>query len=169
MARRHYRGLVKFPGLGFLPKVPSSVKPADVAVGVGLGIAGTLALGKVATMTPMLPAIVTDNMGIAGGVASAALLYVAQKKKNPARAAGHAIGALLGAAAVWLTPKISAAAGMAGLVKFPGLNGVLMQNPRLMGFNGPIFANPNTNLNMGRLARMQGLGDDNDDGNFPAP
>jgi hypothetical protein len=32
---------------------------------------------------------------------------------------------------------------------------------------GPIFNNPNVNL--ARLSRMQGLGDENEDGLFPAP
>ncbi len=175
--RRHYRGLVRFPGLGFLPKVPSSVRPVDVAVGAGLGIAGTLALTKAATMTSAIPSIVTDNIGIAGGVVTAGALYFAQKRKNPARAAGHAIGALLGAAVVWATPKVVAAAGMAGLINMPqGMGGPIFANPRthasgagLSGFRGPIFANPNTNANLGRLARMQGVGDENEDGMFPAP
>lgn len=164
MARRKsYRGFVKFPGLGALvPSIPSSVKPLDVALGAGLGIAGTLALGKVASMVPQIPAVVSDNLGLAGGLATAGVLYYAQKRRNPSRAAGHAIGALLGAAVVWATPKIASAAGMAGMVRFPGLGGQYVQNPRLQGFNGQIFANPQTNLNMARLARMQGLGDDDD-------
>ncbi len=171
MSRRHksYRGLVRFPGLGFLPKVPSSVKPVDVALGAGLGIAGTIGLNKLATAVPSIPSVVTDNIGLAGGALTAGVLYFAQKRKNPARAAGHAIGALLGAAVVWATPKIMSMPGLSGLVRFPGLGAPYFQNPRMAGFRGPILANPQTAANFGHLARMQGVGDDNEDGLFPAP
>ncbi len=100
MAR--FKGLVKFPGLGLLPKVPSSVKPTDVAVGVLAGAAGSIALNKVAPSLTMLPAFVTSNLDVAGGLAAAGVLYFAQKKSNPSRAAGHMVGALVGTAAAWL-------------------------------------------------------------------
>ncbi len=170
--RRHYRGmgsLVRFPGLGFLPKIPSSVKPTDVAVGVALGFAGGIALKKGTEAAGiMLPAIVPTP--VLGGVASAAVLYLAQKKKNPNRAAGHAVGALLGGLAVWGYSQLQAAgfAGYSDLRTLPaGYGAPIFDNPRLSGFGGPIFDNPR--LNMARLAGLQGLGDDNEDGMFPAP
>ena len=174
--------LVKFPGLGFL-KAPSSVKPMDVVVGAVAGAVGTIALAKVlpASASASLPDVVKNNMPVVGGAATAAILYYAQKRKNPTRAGGHAIGALVGTAAVWLSQQTQPGGlfAMAGLVKFPGLSAYgapIFQNPTTQGlsaglgaYGGPIFANPRTNMNMGRLARMQGLGDDNDDGLFPAP
>ncbi len=175
MARRlHYRGmgsLVRFPGLGFLPKIPSSVKPTDVAVGVALGFAGGVGLQKgLAAANITLPAIVPAPL--AGAVASAAVLYLAQKKKNPNRAAGHAVGALLGGLAVWGYGQLQTA-GLAGysyadLRTLPnGYGAPIFDNPRMSGFGGPIFDNPR--VNMARLANLQGLGDDNEDGMFPAP
>jgi len=176
MARRSYRGLVKFPGLGFLPKVPSSVKPVDVALGVALGLAGSVGIKKatdaISAGGTKLPAFVTAGGPIVGGAASAAILYYAQKKKNPARAAGHALGALLGGLAVYAYQMLQSSGMLAGLVKFPGLGGVYMQNPRLAAFNGPIFQNPNPMMPTAahaKLARLQGLGDENEDGLFPAP
>ena len=78
--RRHYRGtmggLVRFPGLGFLPKVPSSVRPVDVAVGAGLAYAGyrfyknyqANAAANPATTAATTPA--TDTSGGAGSSAA---------------------------------------------------------------------------------------------------
>ena len=167
--RRHYRGLVRFPGLGFLPKIPSSVKPTDVAVGVALGFAGGIALKKATEAAGIaLPAIIPTP--IMGGVASAAALYLAQKRKNPSRAAGHAVGAVLGGLAVWGYGQMQNAglAGYSDLRPLPaGYGAPIFDNPRLSGFNGPIFDNPR--VNMARLANLQGLGDDNEDGMFPAP
>jgi hypothetical protein len=42
-------------------------------------------------------------------------------------------------------------------------------SPRTLprGMAGPIFNNPN--LNLARLGRLQGFGDENEDGLFPAP
>lgn len=184
--RRRYGSLVRFPGMGFLPKLPSAVKPVDVALGVALGLAGAVGIAKatsaLAAGGTSVPSVITDNATIFGGVASAGLLYVAQKKKNPSRAAGHAIGALLGSIAVWGYNKLQTSGMLAGMVRFPGMGGQIfsnprlsgwggqiVSNPRLSGFNGPIFTNPQTNLNLHRLSQLQGLGDDNEDGMFPAP
>ncbi len=165
--RRHYKGLVRFPGLGFLPKIPSSVKPVDVAVGIGLGFAGGIGLQKgLAAANVAVPSFIPTP--ILGGVASAALLYYGQKKS--ARGAGHAVGAILGSLAVWGYGQLQSAglAGYSDLRTLPnGYGGPIFDNPRLQGFNGPIFDNPR--MNMARLAQLQGLGDDNEDGNFPAP
>jgi len=173
--RRHYRGLVRFPGLGTL-SMPSSVKPMDVALGVGLGLAGGIALNKGAAAAKItLPSMVPAPL--LGGLASAAVLYLAQKKKNPARAYAHALGAALGGLAVWAYGQIQSMPSLAAygygrygedLRTLPaGFGGVILDNPRLQGYGGPIFDNPNTNL-MG-LARLQGMGDENEDGMFPAP
>lgn len=164
MARR-YGSLVRFPGLGLLPKLPSAVKPLDVGVGMGLGLAGGIALKKGIEMSGIsVPDVIPTP--VLGGVASAAVLYLAQKRKNPSRAAGHAVGAVLGGVIVWGYSML-AARGMLGDLRPMPYAGVLIDNPRLRGFNGPIFDNPS--LNMARLAQMQGLGDDNEDGLFPAP
>jgi hypothetical protein len=156
--------------------MPSSVKPIDVIVGLGLGIAGSLGLqvgaSKLAASGTSLPNFLTSGSPLVGGGATAAVLYVAQKKKSPGRAAGHALGALLGGLAVWGTGMAKSAAGLAGY------GAPLFNNPRLQGWGfsprtlpagmgGPIFNNPNVNL--ARLSRMQGLGDENEDGLFPAP
>jgi len=166
--RRHYRGLVRFPGLSGL-KIPSSVKPTDVAVGVGLGFAGGFAIKKGNEMAGgALPAIVANPM--VGGLLTAAVLYMVQKRKSPSRAAGHAVGAAIGGLAVWGYGELAARGVLGDLRTLPqGYGAPIFDNPRqrLMGYGGPIFDNPNTNL-MG-LARMQGLGDENEDGLFPAP
>jgi hypothetical protein len=191
--RRHRTaGLVKFPGLGAL-KVSSSVKPVDVAVGVAMGAVGTVAVGKaigaLATGTNPIavPTFITNNVGIVGGLAAGGVAYLAQKKKNPARASAHLVGSVLGSAAVWIFQQTQPGGlfPMAGLINLPGgygrYAGPIFSNPqqpghtpnggvgRMGGFRGPIFANPQTNMNLGRLASMQGVGDDNEDGLFPAP
>lgn len=171
--RRKHRGLgslVRFPGLGGL-SLPSSVKPTDVLLGVGLGLAGGVALKKGTEAAGIsIPAMIP--VPILGGVASAAVLYLAQKKKNPSRAAGHALGAVIGGLAVYAYSKLQASGMLGDLRTLPGGYGApIFDNPRmapgLMGYGGPIFDNPNTNL--GHLARMQGMGDENEDGMFPAP
>ncbi len=167
--RRHYRGigsLVRFPGLGFLPKMPSSVKPSDVAVGMALGLAGGFGLKKVTEMAGIaLPAIVPAP--VMGGAASALALYYGQKKS--ARGAGHAVGALLGGLVVWGYGLLAERnLTLSDLRTLPnGYGAPIFDNPRLSGFGGPIFDNPR--INMARLAGLQGLGDDNEDGLFPAP
>ena len=183
--RRHLRGLVRFPGLGAL-SMPSSVKPMDVLLGLGLGLAGSAGLkmgaDKLAAGGTSLPAFLTSGSPLVGGAATGAILYVAQKKKNPGRAAGHALGAVLGGIAIWASgmlqnvmagaPVLASTAGWgfrpttlpAGMA---GMGAPLFNNPRLQGYAGPIFNNPNVNL--GRLAQMQGVGDENEDGMFPAP
>jgi hypothetical protein len=172
--RRHYRGLVRFPGLGRL-SMPSSVKPVHVAVGLGLGLAGSVGLQKLASAAigagVPVPGILASGSPLVGGLTTAAALYFAQKKKNPLRAAGTAIGAALSGLAVYGWGMISSAVPMSRY------GAPIFQNPRMQGYGanrilpqgmgGPIFNNPQANLS--RLAQMQGLGDDNEDGNFPAP
>ncbi len=170
--RRHYRGLrglVRFPGLsGF--KIPAAVKPVDVAVGMGLGLAGGVALNKGLTAAGVaVPSSIPTP--VLGGLASAAVLYFAQKKSNPSRAAGHAVGAALGGVIVWGYGMVAASGALGDLRTLPnGYGAPIFDNPRntaLLGYGGPIFDNPN--LNLGRLAQLQGLGDDNEDGMTPAP
>ncbi len=162
--RRHYRGLVRFPGLSGL-KIPSSVKPVDVAVGMGLGLAGGIALKKgVEAAGISIPAILPTP--ILGGIASAAVLYFAQKKS--ARAAGHAVGAALGGLIVWGYGQLSARGMLGDLRTLPsGYGAPIFDNPRLSAYGGPIFDNPR--MNMHALAQLQGMGDENEDGMFPAP
>ncbi len=164
--RRHYRGLVRFPGLAGL-KLPASVKPTDVLVGIGLGLAVSIGLKKAAEMSGLaLPSIASNPL--VGGAASAAVLYFAQKKKAPARAGGHAVGALLGGAAVLAYGELQSR-GMLGDMRTlpPGYGAPLFDNPRLQSYGGAIFDNPNVNL--ARINAMQGMGDENEDGMFPAP
>lgn len=167
MSRHRMGSLVKFPGLGFLPKIPSSVKPTDVALGVGLGLAGGIALKKGAELAHLaIPDVIPTP--ILGGLASAAVVYLVRKKRNPGQAAGLAVGAALGGIAVWGYGQLASRGMLGDLRTLPGgYAGVLMNNPRLAAYGGPIFDNPS--INMARLAQMQGLGDDNDDGLFPAP
>lgn len=166
--RRHYRGLVRFPGLGRL-SVPKSVKPTDVALGIGAGLGGTVAIKKGFELAGVAaPAILSHPL--VGALASTAVVYVGAKKLSPARAGGLAVGAALGGLAVWAYGMLQSSGMLGDLRTLPvGYGAPIFDNPRqrLMGFNGPIFDNPNTNL-MG-IARMQGLGDENEDGMFPAP
>ncbi len=181
--RRHYRGLVRFPGLGRL-SLPSSVKPIDVIVGVAAGIAGSIGLqigtSKLASSGTALPGFLTSGSPLVGGAATAAALYLLEKKKNPGRAAGHALGSILGGLAIWGTGVAQGAVASASPVTaaVAGFGAPLFNNPRMHGYGfsprtlpagmgGPIFNNPNVNL--ARLSRLQGMGDENEDGMFPAP
>ncbi len=172
--RRHYRGLVKFPGLGSLTSaVPRSVNTTDVAVGVAAGLAGAAALKVGAEkMNIALPAFVQASPLVGAG-ATALLLYAVQKGKNRARAQSHAVGAALGGLIVWGYGMLQSSGlpGFSDLRTMPGGYGApIFNNPRQMaGFNGPIFDNPRQALNQFKLARLQGLGDENEDGMFPAP
>lgn len=171
--RRHYRGLVRFPGLGSLTSaVPRSVNTTDVLVGVGAGFAGAAGLKLVAEkMNIALPAFVQASP-LAGAAATGLLLYMAQKRKNRARAASHAVGAALGGLIVWGYGQLQASGlpGFNDLRTMPGGYGApLFNNPRIAGFNGPIFDNPRSAMNQFRLGALQGRGDENEDGMFPAP
>ena len=181
--RRHYRGLVRFPGLGRLPIPGGPVKPVDVAIGGGLGLAGSIGLQYAAGMAigagAPVPAFLASGSPVVGGLATGSLLYLAQRKKNKSRATGHLIGALLAGGAVWLFPKlVGLVAGSPMMTQMSGFGAPLFANPRMAGYGftprtlpagmgGPIFNNPRMNLS--RIARMQGMGDDNEDGLFPAP
>lgn len=165
--RRHYRGLVRFPGLGSL-SLPSSIKPVDVLVGLALGLAGAVALKKGAAAAGItLPAVLASP--VAGGIGTGAVLYLAQRKKNASRAGGHAVGAAVGGLAVWAYGMLQSNGVLGDLRTLPnGYGAPIFDNPRMMdGFHGPIFDNPNTQL--AGIARLQGLGDENEDGMFPAP
>ena len=176
--RRHYRGLVRFPGLGAL-SMPSSVKPVDVVLGAALGLAGSAGLKMGASKIDAAPEILKSGSPLLCGAVTGAVLYLAQKKSNPGRAAGHALGAILGGVAIWGAGMLQAAMapatatsqtagwGFAPRTLPAGMGAPLFNNPRLMGMGGPIFNNPNVNL--GRLAQLQGMGDENEDGMFPAP
>lgn len=177
--RRHYRGmgsLVRFPGLGSITSaVPRSVNTTDVLVGVAAGFAGAAALKVGAEkMNVQLPAFVQASP-LAGAGATALLLYFTQKRKNRARASSHAVGAVLGGLIVWGYGQLQASGipGFSDLRTMPGGYGApLFNNPRvppLLGFGGPIFDNPRVAMNHFKLARVQGMGDENEDGMFPAP
>jgi hypothetical protein len=187
--RRHYRGLVRFPGLGALPSLSGSLKTQDVVVGAALGLVGSIGLqvgaNKLAAGGTNVPAFLTSGSPLVGGGVTAGALFLAQRKRNPARAKGHAIGAALAGLAVWgfgmlqtavatAMPSTAATAGWGFMPRTlpSGMGAPLFMNPRLQGMNGPIFNNPNTqmaNYNFSRLAAAQGFGDENEDGQFPAP
>lgn len=182
MARRHYRGLVRFPGLGRL-SMPSSVKPVDVVLGGILGLAGSVGLQlgaqKAISAGLPIPSALASGSPVVGGLTTGGALFLAQKKKNPSRAAGHLIGASVAGVGVWLFGVIQGlVAGVGAPTATAGYGAPLFMNPRMHGYGfaprtlpagmgGPIFNNPNTNL--ARLGRLQGFGDENDDGLFPAP
>lgn len=178
--RRHYRGLVRFPGLGRLSLPSGPVKPLDVGVGAALGLAGSVALQYAANKAigsgVPVPGFLASGSPVVGGLVTAAGAYLLEKKSSKSRATGHAIGAALAGLAVWgwgaLNNAIAGAPIMAQTAGWgfsprtlpAGMGAPLFNNPRLQG---PIFNNPNVNLH--RLARLQGLGDENEDGMFPAP
>ena len=68
--RKHYRGLVKFPGLGRL-SLSSSVKASDVLIGLGAGVAGSIAVQKGAEAGIRaglpLPGILASGSPLVGG------------------------------------------------------------------------------------------------------
>ena len=154
-----------------------------LGIGAGLGLAGSIALQQVANRAiaagAPIPGFLASGSPVVGGLASAAVLYLAQKKSNRTRAAGHAIGAALAGFAVWGWGAINnLVAGLPVMSQTAGFGAPLFNNPRMQGYGfsprtlpagmgGPIFNNPN--LNLSKLARLQGLGDENEDGMFPAP
>lgn len=180
--RKHYRGLVRFPGLGSL-SLSSSVKASDVLTGLGLGVAGSIGVQKAAEAAIRaglpLPGVLASGSPLVGGLTTAGILYVAQRKKSPGRAAGHALGAAIAGLAVAASNIVSAlmAGAPVAAAATAGFGAPLFMNPgRGMGFaprtlprgmGGPIFNNPN--INLARLGRLQGFGDENEDGLFPAP
>lgn len=183
--RRHrsLSGLVRFPGLGRLPLPSGPVKPVDVAVGAALGLAGSIGLQVIANKAiasgAPVPGFLASGSPVVGGLVTAAGVYLLEKKSNKSRASGHAIGAALAGVAVWGWGALNnLVAGSPVLAQTAGFGAPLFSNPRMHGYGfsprtlpggmgGPIFNNPNVNL--GKLARLQGLGDENEDGNFPAP
>lgn len=173
--RRHYRGLVRFPGLGRLPVPSGPVKPIDVAFGIGLGLAGSIALQVVANKAlaagAPIPGILASGSPIVGGVVTATAAYLLEKKSSKQRATGHALGAAFAGLAVWGWGALNNAVAGSGMA---GYGAPIFANPRMGalrvlpgGMGGPIFSNPRQNLSA--LARMQGYGDENEDGIFPAP
>jgi hypothetical protein len=179
--RRHYRGLVRFPGLGRL-SMPSSVKPVDVILGGALGLAGSIGLQMAAQKAidsgVPIPQTLASGSPVVGGLTTGGVLYFAQKKRNPGRAAGHALGAALAGTGVWFFGVLRGLLGGPVLAQTAGYGAPLFMNPRMQGYGwsprtlprgmgGPIFNNPNVNL--ARLGQLQGFGDENEDGLFPAP
>lgn len=180
MARRRFRGLVRFPGLGLLPSAKTPVKPIDVGLGAGLGLAAAVGIKKitdaVSASGTMLPSFVSSAGPITAGLVTGGAAYMFRKKSNKSQAVGLAVGSILGGLVVAAYGALQSNGMLNGLVNLPGgFGGPIFSNPRTAGggafggFRGPIFSNPNTNLNLGRLAQMQGLGDENEDGMFPAP
>lgn len=181
--RRHYRGLVRFPGLGRLPVPSGPVKPIDVAIGGALGLVGSVGLQVVANKAlaagAPVPGILASGSPVVGGLVTAAGAYLLEKKHSKQRATGHAIGAALAGLAVWGWGAVNALiAGVPVMSQTAGYGAPIFSNPRLHGYGfsprtlprgmgGPIFNNPNVNLSA--LARLQGLGDENEDGMTPAP
>lgn len=186
--RKSYRGLVRFPGLGRLSLPSGPVKPLDVVVGGVLGLVGSIAIQKAANAASAsvpLPNFLTSGSPVVGGLVTGAGAYLLERKSNKSRATGHAIGAALAGLAVWgwgAINNLMAGAPVLG-PQVSGYGAPLFANPRMQGYGfsprtlpagmgGPIFNNPNTqmaNYNFSRLARVQGMGDENEDGNFPAP
>lgn len=168
--RRHYRGLVRFPGLGLVGSVPKSINTTDAVVGVGLGLAGSAALKMgLDKMGVLAPAFVTASPLVGAGLTGLGL-YLLEKRKNRQRALSHAVGAALGGIIVWGYGMLvsNGVPGFSDMRTLPnGYGAPIFQNPRGGGFGGPIFQNPR--MNMARLAQLQGLGDENEDGLFPAP
>lgn len=178
MARRHKR---RHLAGRFTTK---SIRGQDVSTGVIYGLLGGVAVAYgISTMQQRgvsLPSVLTGSPAVsalASGALVAGGVYVATgaNRSRLGRTVGALGGGALAAMLVGADSIISSAtppAATAGYGFSPralpaGLGAPLFNNPRLQGFNGPLFNNPNVNL--ARLSRMQGCGDDNDDGIFPAP
>lgn len=180
--RRRFRGLVRFPGLGGLSVPSGPVKPLDVAIGAGLGLVGSVGLQVIANKAlasgAPVPGFLASGSPVVGGLVTAAGAYLLEKKSSKQRATGHAIGAALAGLAVWGWGAVNALLAGPMMSQTAGYGAPIFSNPRLHGWGfsprvlprgmgGPIFNNPNVNLSA--LARLQGLGDENEDGMTPAP
>ena len=105
-------GIVAIPGLaGIGDTFKKSVKGTDVLVGAVVGLGGIVALKYVKGFIGSkvaIPAIVERvSPALAGGLAGL-VLYYAQKKKNPGRATGHAVGAVAAGVAMNVATELKA-------------------------------------------------------------
>ncbi len=156
--RRHYRGLVRVPGLGAL-HLDQEVHAADVAAGVGIGVVGAAAAryveNKVLPITwktyLLQPtgvwAWVHANMPAVGAVLAGALAYLLETRFLPEKHRDHERGFahLLGAAGVGvgifgLATLQSYVPSFRGLVRVPGLGqyGFLVPDQDAPSFKGLI-------------------------------
>ena len=147
--KRRYSGLVSLPGLGFLNTLTKgSVSAQDALVGAGAGMAGALVIKALVNkfLLGRVPAIVLQYFPLVGSLGAGAALYYLQKKKKPARAKGHLIGAAAAGIGITTWDFIKAKVGpmlpmgwsLDDYVSIPGLaygygggnySGVLIDNP----------------------------------------
>lgn len=171
--RRHHRRLhgISTLNLGALPILGDSAEVMDIVIGVGLGFVGAAAVKAAAKkFVPTIWAQVESNVGMAlplvTGIASAAVVYFAEKKLlgNTRRATGHAAGALMAGVVLsgWDILKKQAPAYFNDAVSLNlgslGNYGGLLVNDQMSGFGGMLVSDRSDNL--AQLAAMSMSGDD---------
>lgn len=171
------------------------VRDASFGIAIGLG-AATVAdylLGKLKDRGVVVPSILGNISPLLMGAATAGGTYALSRPGKDriwlsvGALAGGAIAALsyaaeditnaivsdtttvpTGVSGYGFSPRtMPAGMGFSPRTMPAGMGAPLFNNPRMQGMNGPIFNNPNVNL--AGLARLQGLGDDSEDGIFSAP
>jgi len=98
-SRRRYGSMVSIPGLGYLPK---SADTNDLILGAALGLGGTLVMKGLGNklLAGTAPDWLLKGSPLVGGVATGALLYMIEGRKNRQKAGAHMLGAVLAGASV---------------------------------------------------------------------
>lgn len=173
--------MVSIPGLGYLPK---SASTNDLLLGAALGLGGTLLMKGLGNkmLAGKAPDWLLKGSPLVGSIATGAVLYVLESKKNKQKAGAHLLGAVLAGASVqaWDVLKTQFPEGLGDVVslKFSGYGrryGSVIVDERTpnigpggASYGGLIVDEPGRSLsdrNLGSLAQVEmGLGDDDASG-----
>jgi hypothetical protein len=148
--RRHMRG---FGASEIVADFQKSAKIEDLAIGAGIGLAGTagskLILSQIPSAQLAVPDVIANNLTIIGSAITGGAAYFLERQKHPERARAHLFGALLWGVSSWLWQTLQSAVpsafgdvvsvNLSGGGKAKQLKGVLVQNRS--GYQGFIVAN----------------------------
>lgn len=147
--RRHYRGLMKIPGLsGFKDAFKSSVKVTDLGIGILAGFGGvvgvTYLVDKYAQTKGSVSMTLYKAIPFLGGLAAGGGLYMLRRKKNRSQANAMLVGAVLGGALPvgWdlVKKQFASLSFLNAYVAAPGMSGYV-QTPGLSAYGGVIVDN----------------------------
>ncbi len=160
-------------GLGkFLPSssaLKGSVGVQDVAVGAGLGLAGSMGLKyavKKLGVADSLPAVVNSFWPVISGVVTGLGLYAFSAKGHPGRAKGHLVGASLAGVTLSAWGFLSSQfPDLADLVSvqlggYRGYRGVLVDDTGGRRLHGVIVNDASANLAELNALNMTNMGDE---------
>jgi hypothetical protein len=156
--------MVSLPGLGEFGVLNYSVNSTDVLVGAVAGLAGSgafkMAVNKLGIT---LPEFVTKFWPLVGSAATGAVLYAAQRKKNPSRGKGHLVGAIGAGVSLtaWDMMKAQMPEYFGDMVSLPygrfnRYNGMLVNEPAYR-MNGMLVNDPQRALSDANLSQLANL------------